>query len=268
MSTVNTFFSGSIPENYDRYLGPLLFEPYAIDLAARIPALAEGSVLELACGTGRVTNHLRRKLPRQVRLVATDLNPEMIAVARAHVKDPLIEWMPADMQALPFSDNSFDCVVCQYGIMFVPDKLKAFNEVFRILREGGTFHFNTWDKIENNGVPSIANRVVAKFFNDSPPAFYGVPFSMFEPERIKELALQAGFSKISVELVRKEGRSDTAADAAKGMIEGNPILKEISDKAPNAVGPVRELVRKEISSFYGDGPIVSPLQAWVIEASK
>src|SRR5438128_697292 len=137
-----TSFTGSIPSNYDQYLGPFLFEPYAIDLVKRLPHQGLKNVLEIACGTGRVTQHLVGELADDGNLIATDLNPDMITLARQKVSDGRIRWQAADAQQLPFGDNTFDAVVCQYGVMFFPDKPKAFAEAHRVLKNGGKFIFN------------------------------------------------------------------------------------------------------------------------------
>ena len=264
----NAAFTGSIPENYDRYLGPFLFEPYAIDLVSRIRKDRVSSVLELACGTGRVTKHLFRFFAGAAKITATDLNPDMLAVARKQVLDRSIDWMTADMQQLPFQDDSFELAVCQYGIMFVPDKPLAIREVARELKKGATFHFNTWDKIENNGVPWIAKKTVTDYFNGAEPAFYAVPFSMHNPEEIKFLMMENGFNNVQIDLVKKVGESQSAEDATIGIIKGNPFFNEISQKDPGAVEILQDLILKNIAQAYGDNPVKCPLQAWVGKAIK
>ena len=261
-------FSGSIPENYDRFLGPMLFEPYAVDLVSRINHSNITSVLELACGTGRVTRHLVKNFSPTTKITASDLNPGMIAVAKRQVPEPSIDWLTADMQDLPFKDNVFDVAVCQYGIMFVPDKPKAIREIARVLKRGGVFYFNTWDKIENNGVPRIARQVVTDYYNGAQPEFYALPFSMYEPDVLRALLLGNGFSDVQISLVKKEGVSPSAHDAARGIIEGNPFFNELLAKDPTAVEKIGALVRKEIGATYGNDPMRCPLQAWVGSATK
>ncbi|MDP4265101.1 MAG: methyltransferase domain-containing protein [Bacteroidota bacterium] len=260
-------FAGNIPGNYDRHLGPLLFEPYAIDLVARINPTGITSVLEEACGTGRLTRHLRKRLP-SARLVGIDLNTDMITIAKTIVNDNNIEWVRADMQALPFDSDSFDLVVCQCGVMFVPDKLKALQEVRRVLRRGGSFIFNTWDRIEYNGVPHIVNEVLKQFFPVNTPAFFQVPFCMDDKREIKNLLQQAGFSNSKIESVKAEGRITYAKDAAKGFVEGTPIYEEIIKADPSLPGIIQEAITQEIIKKYGNDPVISPLQAWVCEAKK
>src|SRR5690349_8003483 len=153
-----TAFAGSIPHNYDTYLGPLFFEPYAVDLVERLESNDYESVLEIACGTGRVTKHLVKKLSSHGQLYATDLNEGMLRIARERLHDDRIDWQVADAHNLPFYDQQFDLVVCQYGIMFFQDKLKALKEVYRVLLPGGRFYFNTWDRIEYNAIADVTRQ--------------------------------------------------------------------------------------------------------------
>jgi ubiquinone/menaquinone biosynthesis C-methylase UbiE len=268
MDNQHSSFIGSIPENYDRYLGPFLFEPYAIDMVSRIDASSAQKVLEIACGTGRVTQHLIEKLSPDSNLIATDLNEEMIAVAKSKVTSNNIEWRTADAQELPFDDNTFDLVVCQFGYMFVPDKAKAFQEAFRVLKIEGNLLFNTWDKIESITAASICSQVVTAFFDNNPPTFYHVPFSMHNENELREYMLNAGFDRISIKEVQKEGSSDSAFNIAKGFIEGNPIYLELLEKDASAIPVLIERIEKEIRAKCGDHPVHSPLNAYVVSAYK
>src|SRR4051812_29187661 len=128
MTKIDTVFSGSIPSLYDRYLGPLIFEPYAQEVARRLSALNVQRVLETAAGTGIVTRALVRALPSNVSIVATDLNQPMLDHAAAQLPSDRVSWQKADALALPFSDAAFDAVICQFGAMFFPDKQQAYSE--------------------------------------------------------------------------------------------------------------------------------------------
>ena len=172
MAKVDTVFAGSIPSLYDRYLGPLIFEPYAQDLANRLSALNAGRVLETAAGTGIVTRALMRSLPTSVSVVATDLNQPMLDHAAEQVSSSRVSWQKADAQALPFPDGAFDAVVCQFGVMFFPDKQKAYREARRVLKPGGRFIFNVWDKIEHNEFADLVTTAVADMFPNDPRAFW------------------------------------------------------------------------------------------------
>lgn len=165
MKNASFSFGGPIPELYDRYLGPYIFEPYAKDIAARIK-LPVKQVLEVAAGTGRVTHHIAGCIGKDARLTATDINADMLAVARQRVNAPHIEWMTANAMELPFDDNYFDCVVCQFGYMFLNDRQKGFDEALRVLKPGGQFLFSTWDKVENNITAYISRQIVTAFFKD------------------------------------------------------------------------------------------------------
>jgi ubiquinone/menaquinone biosynthesis C-methylase UbiE len=163
MPKIDTVFSGSIPSIYDRYLGPLIFEPYAQDLANRLSDLHAERVLETAAGSGIVTRALLRSLPASASIVATDLNQPMLDHAAKQVSSSRVSWQKADAQALPFPDGAFDAVVCQFGVMFFPDKQKAYREARRVLKPGGHFVFNVWDSIEYN--EAAASKIGARFGN-------------------------------------------------------------------------------------------------------
>src|ERR1700738_1079483 len=169
MTKVDTVFSGSIASIYDKYFGPLIFEPYAQDLADRLSALHAERVLETAAGTGIVTRALLRSLSPSANIVATDLNQPMLDHAAERVSSSRVSWQKADAQALPFPDGAFDAVVCQFGVMFFPDKQKAFREARRVLRPGGRFLFNVGDGIEHNEFAALVNAAVADMFGDDPP---------------------------------------------------------------------------------------------------
>jgi len=260
-------FTGTVPANYDRYLGPLVFIPYAKDIAERIPGNVE-SILEIACGTGLVAEQIAKKISHVAKITATDLNPDMLAVAKSLVKDPKIKWEVADMLQLPFADNSFDAVVCQFGLMFAPDKPKAFSEAHRVLKKGGVFIFNTWDKIQEVGAFDIGNQVIRDFFRDNPPAFYKIPFSMHDPNELESLLKGAGFSSRKVELVKLEGSVKSALDAAKGITEGSPILKEILERNADAVVAIENKMVEKLEEKYGRGRLTHQIQAYVGWGSK
>ena len=210
-------FSGSIPEHYEQYLGPMFFEPYAIEISKRINASLVQFALEIGCGTGRVTRHLRNILPPASKLVASDISEDMLTVAKEKLKELDIDWQIIDAQQLPFDNNSIDLVVCSFGYMFVPDKLKAFAEAYRVLKPGGMLIFSTWDKLELNGASCAYRKIVKKFLGDSLPDSYKLPFSMNDQAAIKRMLQETGFSKIAIESVDKVSISQTAKEAANGL---------------------------------------------------
>ncbi|HKC36154.1 MAG TPA: class I SAM-dependent methyltransferase [Chitinophagaceae bacterium] len=260
-------FAGSIPANYERYLGPFLFEPYALDLVSRLQDKKYGNTLEIACGTGRVTAHLAKSVKHDT-LTATDLNPDMISVAKEIIIDKNIKWMPADAMQLPFDDGSFDLVVIQFGIMFFPDKEKGLKEAYRVLKTGGKLIYNTWNKVETNVAIHEGRVIIESYFGDNPPIFYNVPFSMHDDRELTTLTRRAGFKSITTRLVKKEGISPSAADLAKGMVEGNPVYLAILERDPSLINTIKEHIQKVLAEKLGDKPVKSPLQAWVVEGYK
>jgi SAM-dependent methyltransferase len=269
MTDPNARFVGSIPENYDRYLGPVLFEPYARDLAARLQVGDGGRVLELACGTGIATRRLRERMPASARLVATDLNEPMLEIAKRRIGGaPGVEWRQADACALPFPPASFDAVVCQFGLMFVPDKPAAFREARRVLVPGGQFLFNTWDAIDRNPFARIAVATLREQVPVDPPTFYDLPFSMHDRAAIAALLDGAGFDADDARIagVVLEGQSPAARDLATGLIEGNPVGPSLRERGGVSTDALRDSLAAALASEMGDRPARVALRALVVSA--
>jgi len=235
-------FSGSIPENYDRGLGPVLFEPYALEVASRLKGLKEGAVLEIACGSGRVTRQLRTALAKNVRLVATDLSEGMVEHAKSISKGQ-IEWAQVDAQSLPYADGEFDAVICQFGLMFVPEKVQALQEFRRVLKPEGRAFCYVWDRIDRMPVQALQQKLLRAEFPENPPEFLDIPFSMYDPEATAELFEEAGFTKVLIERVEKKAVIEDPHMLAVGCILGNPVANQIKERDPEA--PERLIARLE-----------------------
>jgi ubiquinone/menaquinone biosynthesis C-methylase UbiE len=268
MSDQNAAFGGSIPENYDRYLGPSFFEPFAKDMATRLDPARHRNVLEIACGTGIVTRRIRDRLSAEARLVATDLNPAMLAVAQTKFKsEEIVAWREVDATALPFPDASFDAVVCQFGVMFFPDKEAAMRETHRVLHSGGVFLFNVWDSLEQNPAARLAHETVASFFDQDPPTFYQIPFGFHDTAVIRRLLQTAGFGEMEISTVTLPCQSPSAADFALGLVRGNPIATAIEERGVK-LERVVQAVAKEIAGQFGQAPVETTMQALVCRAVR
>jgi ubiquinone/menaquinone biosynthesis C-methylase UbiE len=269
MADPNAAFVGSIPDAYDAYLGPLLFHPYADDLAARLQVAPGMRVLEIACGTGILTERLLKRLGGQGAIVATDLNEAMFAQAqRRGVGGPGLEWRQADGANLPFGDSSFDAVVCQFGLMFFPDKAAGVREAFRVLKPGGAYLFNVWDAIDANPAPKIAYEASVEYFPDNPLPFMRVPFSLHDPEPVRAWLAAAGFQDIEQLTLSKEGTSPSAAQAAIGLVEGSPFYTEIMNRRPESLADIKATVASHVAARLGDHPVRAPLRAHVFVARR
>jgi ubiquinone/menaquinone biosynthesis C-methylase UbiE len=260
-------FAGSIAENYEKYLTSVFFTEPAKDIISRVPKDTV-SILELACGTGMVTRMLREKFP-EAKITATDINPDMLKVAKEKLEGKSgIEWAEVNAEEIPYGDNTFDCVICQYGIMFVPDKQKMVGEAFRVLKPGGTFLFNTWDSLEKVTIAGITNGVIKDFFKDDPPAFYSIPFSMYNPSEMEGYMKTAGFNNISVDNVKLEGTSPSAEDAAIGFSEGNPIYTAICERDKNMLPEIKKTLAEKFSKEFGATNLKIPLSLFVTQGTK
>jgi SAM-dependent methyltransferase len=260
-------FTGNVPERYDRYLVPLLFEPYAADLVGRLPDRADLHVLELAAGTGVVTRRCAEALTGGSTLVATDLNDAMVAHARGAVGAPDVEWSTADAQQLPFEDESFDVVLCQFGFMFLPDKVQGFREARRVLKDGGILLANVWHPREENTVAHVVQQLLDERFPGDPPRFLDTPYGYGDHERLRADLEAAGWENVELEELRVTGESPSAEDAALGYLTGTPLSFELTERGEDPESFGAELTRR-LAAAGGDSPYRTELAATVITATR
>lgn len=266
MDNTETAFIGSIPEYYDRYFGPIIFEEYAADLARRVNAPAGGVVLEIAAGTGIVTHHLRNTLPDEVKIIATDLNESMLDYAQTKFNDHQnIEFQPADAAELSFPDASIDSVICQFSLMFFPDKQVAINEVARVLKPGGEFIFNIWDSFEHNHLLQSVNQTLLGVYPENPILFFEAPYGYYKIDVIKDLLGRAGFGDIEISILPRVSHSETARQVALATILGTPASIQIAERGGIEVEEVVNIVEEAISEKYGSTSIEAKMQAIVFK---
>jgi SAM-dependent methyltransferase len=264
MVDVAANFTGSMPEYYDRIMGPAQFEVFAGDLVKRLAAKPAGDVLELACGTGIVTRRLREHLDHGVRFVATDISEPMLQYARGKVKGA-IEWRKADAAALPFEDASFAAVICAFGVMFVPDKKALFAGMRRVLREGGTLLFNVWDGLEANPQSRVTNEVVEALFPGDPEMRFRGPFEFNDRNVLASLLAGARFGQVRMEAVRLPIRAPSARDYATGQVRGTPRGAQLEGRGV-AVEPLLDRIAAALAMVGGNAPFECTAQALVVEA--
>ncbi|MET0462896.1 MAG: class I SAM-dependent methyltransferase [Chitinophagaceae bacterium] len=253
--------------HYDQFFGPFYFEPYAVEIAKRIGSSDICTVLEIATGTGRVTRHIRERIPPSARLIASDISEDMLVVAKRKLGELDIDWQNIDAQQLPFPDQSIDLVVCCFGYMFVPDKPRAFLEVYRVLKPGGQFLFTTWDKLENNAASWCARSIAATYLQKPLAESYNLPTSMHDEAAIQSLLKDAGFLKISIEIKQLHSVAATAREAADGLLKGG-VYDDINKQNPDWLYEIKTKLEKELTEKFGAAPMVAPMSAVICEAWK
>ncbi|OBY28166.1 class I SAM-dependent methyltransferase [Leisingera sp. JC1] len=262
-------FTGDIPGYYDSGLGPVIFFNYADDLAARCGAFAAKDVLELAAGTGIVSQRLRRRLPPGCNLTVTDLNEPMLALAKAKLSDTTnVSFQPADAMALPFADGSFDLIACQFGVMFFPDKPAAFREAARVLSPGGHYVFNVWAPMTQNPFAGIADTIAAQFFPNDPPGFYKVPFHYGEPGAVKADLDGNDWSDVSHETAKLNKTIEDPEKFAEALVYGNPMIDEIRSRGGVDPDEVASAILDEMRDRFGPPPLRMPLEAVIFTCRR
>jgi ubiquinone/menaquinone biosynthesis C-methylase UbiE len=268
MQTGDKLFAGSIPEIYDTLMVPLIFEVYARDLAARVARLAPRDILEIAAGTGALTSALVTQLSPRCTIVASDLNQPMLN--RAAAKPALgerVTFQQADALALPFENSKFDAVVCQFGAMFFPDRIKGYKQVHRVLRPGGHFLFSVWDEIATNDFANTVHQSLATVFPNDPPAFMArVPHGYYDIEKIREELKTAGFTTTSVDSIEHSSRAASAREAAIAYCQGTPIRNEIEARR-GSLDAATDAAASLLAQRFGNGAIEGRIRAHVIIAS-
>ncbi len=270
MSVQDKVFAGSIPEIYDTYLVPLIFEAYADDLARRVTAEASAAVLETAAGSGVVTRALAARLAEGAHFTVTDLNQPMLdRAASVQGADVRITWQQADALDLPFDDASFDAVVCQFGVMFFPDRVKGYAEARRVLKPGGRFIFNSWDHIGVNEFADEVTKAAATVFPDDPPRFLArTPHGYHDVELIRSDLSAAGFDAIAIETITETSAAPTPRHPAIAYCQGTPLRNEIEARDASSLEAVTDRAADAIAARFGPGPVAGIIQGHVATAIR
>jgi SAM-dependent methyltransferase len=268
MANNDAGFVGSIPELYDRNIGPLMMEPYASDIGRRLSDMSTGQLLEVAAGTGIVTAALARTLAK-VHLVATDLNQPMLDHAAAKPELRGVEFRQADALALPFDDQSFDAVVCQFGVMFFPDRIAAFGEAYRVLKPGGRFVFNVWESVDKNPIVAATLAGLSRRYPQHPSWFLErTPCGYRDPVVIRENLAAAGFSESHIQTVPMTGRAQSPMVAAIGFCQGSPMRAELEALDPGGLEKATAAAAASITEQFGEDAFEPELCALVIETRR
>jgi ubiquinone/menaquinone biosynthesis C-methylase UbiE len=268
MLDADKLFAGSVPENYDRYMVPLIFEPYAADIARRAASFCPSDVLEIAAGTGVVTRALAPKLSTRACYVVTDLNQPMLDYAASRQPpDSRITWRQADAMSLPFEDAVFDLVCCQFGAMFFPERPSAYREAKRVLRPGGHFLFSVWDRIEENVFANDVTNALAEMFPKDPPQFMvRTPHGYYDKALIHSDLEKAGFSSVTIDTLAEQSRASSARIPAVAYCQGTLLRNEIEARDAGKLDLATEYAASLIAEKHGPGELAAKIQAHVITA--
>lgn len=270
MSELDKIFSGSIPKLYETYLVPLIFEPYASDLKERMGCMNVSRILEVAAGTGVATRALASVATEGTSIVATDLNQAMLDEAAAVGTARPVQWLHADAMSLPFPDNEFDVVLCQFGVMFFPDKPKAFSEAHRVLKPGGVFIFNVWDRISENEFADTVTLALAAVFPADPPRFLDrTPHGYHDKSAIERDLTMGEFARSPrISTIAARSRADSARVPAIAYCQGTPLRNEIEARDASRLGEATDIAAIAIAQRFGAHAVDGKIQAHIVTVEK
>ncbi len=257
-------FSGEAAWNYDRYLGPVLFEPFARYLVSGLTGYEKVTdVLEIACGTGRVTRHLSSHFKPPIKLTASDLSSDMLEVAKSVLDNPSIDFRVEDAQNLSFPDHSFDLVICQFGMMFLADKKKGISEALRVLKPGGLFIFSTWDKTAHIPILKLVfNDVIVPYLGEEDPARLLVPFSLFNPEQLVAWMQEAGFEYAESKRIVLPSSAPSPDGIVNGLFVKHSLGQQVLENDPEKYKEMLEKITEGISREFGNAAVTFELAAF------
>ncbi|WP_338032149.1 class I SAM-dependent methyltransferase [Deinococcus deserti] len=249
---------------------PLIFESYAADLASRVAGHQPARVLEIAAGTGVVTRQLAHALPPGTSIVASDLSQPMLDQAALAGTERPVEWKQADAQHLPFPDASFDVVVCQFGVMFFPEKARAFAEVRRVLRPHGEFVFNVWDRIEENEFPQTIVQAISTLLpEDLLPFITRIPYGYHDPVVIARDLAAGGFTETpAITFLTALSRAGSPDIPAVAFCQGTPMRDELEERGPTTLAQATDLATAAIAARFGPGDVTGKLRALVVSVKR
>ncbi|SPJ29601.1 class I SAM-dependent methyltransferase [Falsiruegeria mediterranea] len=266
MSTNAANFVGDIPHHYDTGLGPAIFHDYADRLVERCTATGATDVIEMAAGTGIVSRKLRDHLDPDAALTVTDLNAPMLDIAQSKFSEgENVLFQTADAMQLPFDDDSFDLMLCQFGVMFFPDKPASFREAKRVLRPGGRYVFNVWSAMSENPFSEVAHTVAASFFPDDPPGFYKVPFHYGDPDVVRADLAIAGWLDVEHLTTRIDKVVADPQGFATALVYGNPLIEQIRERGGVDPDEVADAMLSALQGQFGMGEMTMPLSATLFD---
>ncbi|MDR6569982.1 class I SAM-dependent methyltransferase [Chitinophaga ginsengisegetis] len=254
--------TGNDASNYEEHLGPLIFEPSAKALLPHIVTLPAQSILEIASGTGRLTKHLRENFPAATSITATDINPDMLELAQQQLGHSAITFQLADAQALPFADQSFDMIVNQFGLMFLPDKQGGVNEAYRVLKPGGHFVFTTWDHTASMGLfKLLIDEIMIPLFEGEDTSRFHTPFALHDPNLLNTYLKQAGFAHHKAVYLKFKGHANSPKHIVTSYFHQHPLGRQVKEKAPADYDRVANELEQQLIQRFGPGAFEFELSA-------
>jgi len=186
-------------ENYEKNIVTYTMSPFAAILLEHANPQPGEHVVDVACGTGVVARQTAPRVGATGTVVAVDVNPAMLSIARSlpAPEGAAIDWRDGNALTLPFPDDTFDLALCQHGLQFFPDRPAALREIYRVLRPAGRIAVSVWRSLEHNPASQLIWETIARHLNTTTATLLP-SFTLGEAGELCALLESAGFADVIV----------------------------------------------------------------------
>jgi SAM-dependent methyltransferase len=257
--------SGTPAEIYEQHMVPAIFARWAPDLVEAAGVRTGERALDVACGTGAVTRLLAERVGPAGKVVGLDINPGMLAVARLAAPSGSIEWLEGSVAKMPLPDASFDAVICQQGLQFVPEKAAALSEMHRVLKRGGRLALSCWRSIEHTPGYLALQQALARRIGPEKAAL--PPFSFGDGGSIRGLALAAGFREVKLRAEAKMIRFQSAEHLVRAVVGGAPtMMGALTGQGEGVLDAIIVEMTEATRHFVDDEGWATPAVSYIVTA--
>ena len=263
-----TGYGGGAAEIYERHMVPAIFGPWAEDLLALATPKPGERVLDVACGTGVVTRLVAQRVGPTGTVVGLDLNPGMLAVARAVPPrhGAQIEWREGNVGAIPVADATFDLALCQQGLQFFPDRPAALREIRRVLAPRGRLALSVWRPMQHSSGFEALATALGRLIAPEAAAIMQGPFALGSADELRTLVTGAGFGDVVVQPAAKTLRFPSPEEFVRRYVAATPLAAVVAKANDEARAALITEVDAALKSSVDHDGLAFPIEAHLVLA--